>query len=160
MAALDVDWVALRLVLVYGSGVKGNMAKLVQLARSRFPLPLGGLTAKRSLLALDNLAEAVHSVLSAKQPLRRPLIVADPEPLTIGEMIAAMRQGLGRRPGLIPVPQSLLEAALRVGGREEMYARLAGPLIADPSALVRLGWTPPVGTKAGLAALAAAGERA
>jgi nucleoside-diphosphate-sugar epimerase len=160
LAQLDVDWVALRLVLVYGPGAKGNMAKLVQLARSRFPLPLGGLTAKRSLLALDNLAEAVHSVLSAAQPLRRPLIVADPEPLTIAEMIAAMRRGLGRRPGLIPVPEPLLEAAFRAGGRQEMYARLAGPLIADPSALLRLGWAPPVATMAGLATLAAASERA
>jgi nucleoside-diphosphate-sugar epimerase len=136
--------------------VKGNMAKLIQLARSRFPLPLGGLTAKRSLLALDNLAEAVHTVLSAKESLRRPLIVADPEPLTIAEMIAAMRRGLGRRPGLIPVPQVLLEPAFRATGRAEMYERLAGALIADPSALLRLGWVPPVTTKAGLAALAAA----
>jgi nucleoside-diphosphate-sugar epimerase len=160
LAALEIDWVALRLVLVYGSGVKGNMARLVGLARSRFPLPFGGLTAKRSLLALDNLAEAVHTVLAAAQPLRRPLIVADPEPLTIAEMIAAMRQGLGRRPGLIPVPQALLEPAFRVAGRQEMYERLTGALVADPSALLRLGWAPPIATKAGLAALAAASESA
>ena len=160
LAALDIDWVALRLVLVYGPGVKGNMSRLVQLARSPFPLPLGGLTARRSLLALDNLAEAVHAVLCAAQPLRRPLIVADPDPLTIGEMIAAMRRGLGRRPGLVRLPQSLLEAAFRAGGRQEMYERLAGRLVADPSALLRLGWTPPVGTKDGLAALAAAREGA
>jgi nucleoside-diphosphate-sugar epimerase len=160
LAALDVDWVALRLVLVYGPGVKGNMARLVGLARSPFPLPLGGLTAKRSLLALDNLAEAVHTALSATAPLRRPLIVADPEPMTIAEMLAAMRRGLGRRPGLIPVPHALLEAAFRAGGRQEMYARLASPLIADPSALMRLGWTPPVATEAGLAALAAAAATA
>ena len=55
LAALDLDWVALRPVLVYGAGVKGNMAALVRLARSRLPLPFGGLTARRSLLALDNL---------------------------------------------------------------------------------------------------------
>ena len=34
LAALDLDWVALRLVLVYGKGVKGNMAELVRFARS------------------------------------------------------------------------------------------------------------------------------
>jgi nucleoside-diphosphate-sugar epimerase len=160
LTALDIDWVALRLVLVYGPGVKGNMSRLLQLARSPFPLPLGGLTARRSLLALDNLAEAVHAVLCTAQPLRRPLIVADPDPLTIAEMIAAMRRGLGRRPGLVRLPQWLLEAVFRAGGRQEMYERLAGRLVADPSALLRLGWAPPVGTKDGLAALAAAGEDA
>ena len=50
LASLDLDWVALRPVLVYGPGVKGNMAELMRLARSRLPLPFGGLTARRSLL--------------------------------------------------------------------------------------------------------------
>jgi nucleoside-diphosphate-sugar epimerase len=151
---LDLDWVALRLVLVYGTGVKGNMAQLLRFARMPYPLPLGALTAPRSLLALDNLVAAVDAVLAAPQPLRRPLIVAEPEPLTIPDMVAAMRQGLGRRPGLIPVPPKLLEAAMRAAGRAEVYQRLAGKLVADPSALVGLGWTPVVSSRDALAALA------
>ena len=154
LSELDLDWVALRLVLVYGAGVKGNMAELVRFARARYPLPLRLLTARRSLLALDNRVTAVDAALAAPQPLRRPLIVADPQALTIPEMIAAMRAGLGRRPGLIPLPPSLLEAALRAAGRAEIYERLAGSLVADPSALRRLGWSPTVATPDGLAALA------
>jgi nucleoside-diphosphate-sugar epimerase len=155
LAELELDWAALRLVLVYGAGVKGNMAELLRLARTRYPLPLGGLTAPRSVLALANLATAVDAVLRAPAPLRRPLIVADPAPLTIPAMIAAMRGGLGRRPGLIPVPPRWLEAALRAAGRPEVYQRLAGKLVVDPAALLRLGWTPAVSSPEGLAALAA-----
>ena len=154
LADLDLDWVALRLVLVYGAGVKGNMAQLLRLARSPYPLPLGGLSAQRSLLAIDNLVAAVDAVLAAPQPLRRPLIVADPAALTIPEMITAMRRGLGRRPGLIPVPPRLLETAARMAGRAEIYQRLAGSLVVEPSALVRLGWTPTIATPDGLSALA------
>jgi nucleoside-diphosphate-sugar epimerase len=154
LAELDLDWIALRLVLVYGPGVKGNMAELVRLARLPYPLPVGGLTGRRSLLALENLAAAIDTVLSAPVPLRRPLIVADPTPATIPEMITAMRRGLGRRPGLIPMPQRLLEAALRALGREEISQRLAGSLVADPAALTRLGWRPAISTMDGLAALA------
>jgi nucleoside-diphosphate-sugar epimerase len=153
LAELDLDWVALRLVLVYGTGVKGNMAQLVRFARSPYPLPLRLLEARRSLLSLDNLAAAVDAVLAAPGPLRRPLIVADREALTLPEMIAAMRRGLGRRPGLLPVPLRLLEAGLRAAGRSEIYDRLAGALVASPAALVQLGWTPPVTTQDGLAAL-------
>ncbi|MBX9772896.1 MAG: NAD-dependent epimerase/dehydratase family protein [Xanthobacteraceae bacterium] len=153
LAALDIDWVALRPVLVYGPGVKGNMAELLRLARSRLPLPFGGLTARRSLLALDNLVGAVDCALSVPGPLRRPLIVADPEPLTLPEMVAAMRRGLGRRPGLIPVPSGWLAVACRAAGREEAYRRLAGSLVADSTALRRLGWIPSVTTPAGLASL-------
>jgi nucleoside-diphosphate-sugar epimerase len=153
LAALELDWVALRLATVYGPGMKGNMVELVRLARARYPLPLGGLTGRRSLLALDNLAEAVVTVLSAREPLRRPLLVADPEPLTVAEMIAALRHGLGRRPGLVTVPEPLLRALVRAAGRSELYERLNGPLVADPSALLRLGWVPRVQTSAALAAL-------
>src|ERR1043166_815586 len=72
LATVGIDWVALR---------------------------VGALTARRSLLSLDNLAAAVDCVLKADGPLRRVLIAADPQPLTVAEMIAAMRRGLGRRPG-------------------------------------------------------------
>jgi len=154
LARLAIDWVALRPVLVYGPGVKGNMAALVRLARSPYPLPLAGLPAKRSLLGLDNLAAAIDTVLAAPEPLRRPLIVADPEPLTVAAMIAAMREGLGRRPGVFPVPAALMEAAFRATGRSEAFARLAGSLVASPSALRQLGWVPAAETRAGLAALA------
>jgi UDP-glucose 4-epimerase len=154
LSELALDWVALRLVLVYGPGVKGNMAELVRFARTPYPLPLGALGARRSLLSLDNLVAAVDAVLGAPGPLRRPFIAADPEALTIPEMIAAVRRGLGRRPGLVPVPPALLEVALRALGRSEVYQRLAGSLVADASALRKLGWTPPVATAEGLAALA------
>ena len=154
LAELDLDWVALRLVLVYGPGVKGNMAELLRLARLPYPLPLGALKARRSVLSLDNLVAAIDTVLAAPEPLRRPLIVADRDPLTIPQMIAAMRRGLGRRGGLIPVPLPLLKAALRASGRMEIYQRVAGSLVADPSALARLNWVPPVSSQDGLAALA------
>lgn len=153
LAETDLDWVALRLALVYGPGVQGNMARLIKLARSPYPLPLAGLKSEHSLLGLDNLVEAVDTVLAAKGPLKRPLIVADPKPLTIGAMIAAMRQGLGRRPGLFYVPKPVLEGALRAAGQAEPLAPLFGSLVADPSALARLNWVPPVKTEAGLAAL-------
>ena len=153
LAETALDWVALRLALVYGPGVEGNMARLIKLARSPYPLPLAGLKAEHSLLALDNLVEAVDKVLAAQEPLKRPLIVADPKPLTLGGIIAAMRQGLGRRAALFYVPKQLLKTALRAAGHSEGYEPLFGSLVADPSALARLNWVPRVDTTAGLAAL-------
>lgn len=154
LAKLDLDWVALRLALVYGPGVKGNMARLVGLARSPYPLPLGGLQAQRSVLSLNNLVAAIECVLSVPGPLRRPLIVAEPQPLTVPEMIAAMRRGLGRRPLLFSVPAAILESAFRLAGHLELYRRLAEPLVADPTCLMRLGWVLAIATPDGLAAIA------
>ena len=72
LAELDIDWVSLRAMLVYGRGVTGNMAQLMRLARSPFPLPLGSLRARRSLLAVENLLAAIEAVLAAPGTLRRP----------------------------------------------------------------------------------------
>ena len=153
LAELDLDWVSLRAVLVYGPGVKGNMARLMQLARSPYPLPLAGLKARRSLLALENLSTAIETVLTAPGTLRRVFVAADPQALTIAEMIGAMRAGLGRKPSLFPLPPPLLEIPLRAAGREEMSRRLSGSLIANSAALTALGWVPPLTTPAGLAKL-------
>jgi UDP-glucose 4-epimerase len=153
LADLDLEWVALRAVLVYGRGVKGNMAQLMRLARSPLPLPVASLRARRSLLALENLSTAIEAVLAAPGPLQRALIVADPQPLTVAEMIAALRGGLGRRAQVFPLAPRLLEILLRAAGQGESYSRISGSLVADPSVLMGLGWAPVVTTPVGLSRL-------
>jgi hypothetical protein len=64
-----------------------------------------------------------------------------------------MRRGLGRQPHVFPLPAALLQLLLRAAGREEIYQRLSRSLVADPSALISLGWAPPLATPAGLARL-------
>ncbi len=154
LATIGIDWVALRPVLVYGDGIKGNMAALLQLAQSPWPLPLAALKAKRSLLAIENLTEAVDLTLKTAMPLRRPLIVADDNPLTIGEMIQALRFGLGRKAGLIPIPESVLRFGCSLLGKSEAFERVAGSLTVSTEALKGLGWRPPVTSAQGLTELA------
>lgn len=153
LAEIDLDWVSLRAALVYGPGVKGNIAQLARLARLPFPLPLRSIRGRRSLLALDNLSAAIEVVLKTPGTLCRPFIAADREALTVGDMIAAMRAGMGRRPGVYPMPPALIGLLLRSIGHEEIYRRMSGSLIADPSALLSLGWAPPLTTADGLSRL-------
>ena len=153
LSELDLDWVSLRAALVYGPGVKGNIAQLMRLARSPLPLPLGGFAGRRSLLALENLSGAIETVLTAPGILRRPLITADAEALTVGEMIAAMRDGLGRWRQVFPLPPVLFDFLLRSIGQGENYQRLSRSLVADPSALIGLGWAPRLTTSDGLSRL-------
>ncbi|WP_029029528.1 NAD-dependent epimerase/dehydratase family protein [Salinarimonas rosea] len=154
LTGLGLDWAALRPVLVYGPGVKGNMASLVRLATTPWPLPLGGLRGRRSLLALENLAEAVRIVIAADGRLCRPYLVADDGAWTLPEMIGVMRRGRGMKPMLVPVPQALVAGLLRATGRGEAAERLTGDLVVETRALKALGWRPVVATPDGLAALA------
>jgi nucleoside-diphosphate-sugar epimerase len=159
LAELDLDWVSLRAALVYGPGVKGNIAQLMRLARLPLPLPLRSIGGRRSLLALENLSAAIEVVLTTSGPLRRPFIAADREVLTIDEMIAAMRDGLGRRPNVFAVSPALLRLLFRSIGHDNIYRRMSGSLVADPSALIGLGWAPPLNTADGLCRLMRAGKR-
>jgi len=92
-------------------------------------------------------------VLTAPGILRRPLITADAEALTVGEMIAAMRDGLGRWRQVFPLPPVLFDFVLRSIGQGENYRRLSRSLVADPSALIGLGWAPRLTTSDGLSRL-------
>lgn len=145
--------VTLRPVLVHGPGVKGNLAALLRLAQLPLPLPLGALPNRRSLLGVANLGSAVaHAIETAI--VKGAYLVADPEPVTVAEIIAAMRAGLGRRRGLVAVPIGPVRLALAAIGRGDVWERLAGDLVVDTVRLRATGWQPVETTADGLAAMA------
>jgi nucleoside-diphosphate-sugar epimerase len=154
--AAGVPFTILRPVLIYGAGVKGNFARLMDLARKPWPLPLGLCRNRRSLLSRRNLIDAIHLALASPGARGETYVVADPTPLTLAEIVKALRTGEGRRPGLLPVPPALIALAARTLGRAEEWQRLGGMLVADPIKLVHAGWKPAPDTRVGLAELARA----
>jgi UDP-glucose 4-epimerase len=148
--ASGVPFTILRPVLIYGPGVKGNLERLLHLAHSAWPLPLGLCRNRRSVLARGNLIAAVHLALETPATAGETYNVADPTPLTLAEIVKTLRAGMGRSAGLLPVPPSALALSLRAMGRAEEWARLGGELVADASKLLGAGWKPVVDTRAGL----------
>ena len=153
-----VPFTILRPVLIYGSGVKGNLARLIDLARKPWPLPLGLCRNRRSLLARENLIGAIHAALQFPAARNETYIVADPKPLTLAEIVGALRAGEDRSPGLLPVPPPLIALAAHALGRSEEWQRLGGTMVADPGKLLQAGWRPAVDTHAGLAELGRGGR--
>ncbi|MDX2287373.1 MAG: NAD-dependent epimerase/dehydratase family protein [Hyphomicrobiaceae bacterium] len=153
------DWCILRPVLIYGPGVKGNMATLIRLAATDWPLPLGALNGRRSVLAIENAIAAVEHALTSPLASRRTFLVADEEPVTVPDILTHLRRGFGQSPGLVPVPTALLAAVATMVGKGEASARVLGDLIVDTAALRATGWYPSTSTAAALEA-AARDERA
>jgi len=56
------------------------------------------------------------------------------------------------------VPDTMLRWMLHASGRDDILERVSGSLVADPTALMKLGWSPPLATRAGLGALMRASE--
>ncbi|HVZ06046.1 NAD-dependent epimerase/dehydratase family protein [Hyphomicrobium sp.] len=142
LAGSNTRWTVLRPVLVYGPGVKGNMAALMRLAAQPYPLPFSALKSRRSLVSIGNLLGAIEHVLQSQAAEDGSFIVADHAPVTIADAIRALRKGRGRQPLLFPVPQQAIASALRLAGKSELAERLTGDLVADASRLRQTGWTP------------------
>ena len=139
--------------MVYGRGVKGNIASLATLAQTPMPLPFGGLDNHRSLLALENLAVAIDLVLTSPKAEGEIFLVADSEPISVADMVAAMREGLGRAPHLIRVPAVGVKRLMATFGKEAEWERLSGNFVIDAAKLRGIGWTPRVKTREGIAAM-------
>jgi nucleoside-diphosphate-sugar epimerase len=149
-----VDFAVLRPVLVYGPGVKGNLRALARLAALPVPLPFAAFTNRRSVLSLHNLVAAITHVLRHPASGGETYVVADLQPVSLADMVTALRAGLGRAPQLIKVPPGLVHVGLAMLGRARNWDQLDGRLIVDPSKLVDAGWRPDLDTAAGLAAVA------
>lgn len=149
----------LRPAPVYGRGMKGNLDKLLRLAGTPYPLPLGGLSNRRSLLDVEALGRAVIHVLTAPAAIEGAYIVSDKEPVTVAGIVAAFRTGMGRPPGLFTVPAPLLKTVAALAGRSEAVRGMFAEEICDPSALEETGWIATRSSIDGLVALAQDGAK-
>jgi nucleoside-diphosphate-sugar epimerase len=150
LARLNAPAVILRPVLVAGPRPGGNLATLLRLARLQLPLRLDALNGRRSLVALADLCAAVAHVLADRTHIGETYIVAHPEPIRIGDMFAALREGLGRKPVGLVVPGKLLRAALEFARMSDARDKLFGDLVASPAKLMATGWAPQIPPRAAL----------
>jgi nucleoside-diphosphate-sugar epimerase len=153
VAQSGTGFTVLRPAVVYGKGVKGNIAALATLAKTALPLPFGGLDNRRALLALDNLLSAILFVLRAEQAANETFLVADAEPISVADLVAAMREGLGRPPHLVRVPQGAVRRILKSFGKEADWERVSGSFVVSPAKLMGIGWRPSVSTRDGIVAM-------
>lgn len=149
------DAVAIRPPLVYGPGVRANFLALMRMVDAGIPLPFSSVRNARSLIALDNLVDAIIVAMRDPQPIRGTFYVCDGPPLSTPELIRQMAYALGRAPRLVPFPVWLMLGAGRLLGRGDSAESLFGSLVVDDHAFrQRFGWTPPLSQEAAFAAVA------
>ncbi|MBR9972782.1 NAD-dependent epimerase/dehydratase family protein [Magnetospirillum sulfuroxidans] len=139
----------LRPPLVHGPGAKGNLAVLIKAVARGMPLPLGLVRNRRSMVGVDNLADAVAFLLDHRPAGR--FLIRDDGDLSTAELVRTLAAALGRSPRLLPVPPVLLALAAHLLGRRAMVERVLESLVVDDTPLRALGWTPPLSLQAGLA---------
>ncbi|MGQ0659184.1 MAG: NAD-dependent epimerase/dehydratase family protein [Chromatiales bacterium] len=145
----------LRPPLVYGPGVGANFLRLVRAVQKGVPLPFARVVNLRSLVYVENLAEAILVCMESQAAAHKTYLISDVD-VSTPDLIYAIASVLGRRPRLIRMPLW----ALRLGGvltlRSAAVSRLLDSLLIDDSRIRReLFWTPSMTMQQGLARTAA-----
>jgi nucleoside-diphosphate-sugar epimerase len=141
-----------RAPLVYGSGVRANFFRLLDLARSGLPLPLASVANVRSMVSVWNLCDLIRALSQHERPMTGVFLVADGEDVSTADLIRRLALLMNRPARLFPVPVGALRIFAPLVGRGAEINRLCDSLVIDISqTLTRLGWSPPLTLDAGLA---------
>lgn len=144
----------LRPPLVYGAGMRGNFLMLLKAVARRWPLPLAAIDNLRSLIHVENLADAISLVLRAPAGTCDTFLLSDGD-ISTPDLIRCLSAAMDRRPRLWSVAPATLVALGRLTGQGAAIARLTTSLRVDSSLIrTRLGWSPPVAMIDGLSDVA------
>jgi nucleoside-diphosphate-sugar epimerase len=150
-----LDVVIVRPPLVYGPQVRANFLRLMDAIWKGVPLPLGAIGARRSLVYVDNLADALMHCATDPRAAHQCFHVADSDPLTVAELARALARHLEKPARLLPVPANWLRFAGQLTGRTAYVDRLVGALELDTTRIrTVLDWQAPYSIDEGLAATA------
>ena len=133
--------------LVYGSGVKGNMLKLLQLAQKNIPLPFGNIHNRRSMVFIGNLVALLNKIIETKTP--GIFIAGDAVPVSTTYLVSLIRKYSGKKTSLVYIPKWLQMMIKKL--QYPLYIRLFGSFVIDNSVTnKRLRFQPPYSTEEGV----------
>ena len=153
---LALECVIVRPPLVYGPGVRANFLRLMRLVDSGVPIPLAGVSNRRSLVFVGNLVDALRACCLRAEAAGQIFSVSDGEDVSTPELIKRVAHALGRPARLFRFPLPLLRLAGVLIAQPQAIARLTGDLIVDAEPIrSALGWRAPYSMEQGLAETAA-----
>ena len=146
-----LEIVIIRLPLVYGRSVKGNLARLIKIVQSGIPLPLSLVKNQRSMIGIDNLIDLLICCIDHPNAAGKTFLASDTENLSTPDLIKNLANSMGRKSHLFPAPIFLLKLLGSILGKQKEINRLLGSLKVDSSYTQEvLNWTPPVSVTEGI----------
>lgn len=150
-AETGMEVVIIRPPLVYGPRVKGNFASMITLVGKGFPLPMGAIHNKRSLVGIDNLVDLIIRCIGHPAAANQVFLAGDGADLSTTELLRGVGRAMGKPARLIPVPAGMLQLGATLLGKKAMAQRLLGSLQVDISKTCELlDWRPPYTVDEGL----------
>lgn len=147
----EIEGVILRPPMVYGPGVKANFLRLMQVVKAGVPLPLKNVNNKRSMVYVNNLADAVRVCIEHPDASGQVFFVADDESLATSELVRELAQAMNKPARLIPFPVPIMRGMARLIGKTGEIDRLTSSLVVGTKKIrTQLGWSPPWSVSEGI----------
>lgn len=146
-----LETVILRLPLVYGKNVKGNLARLIRLVKSGIPLPFGDIANQRSMIGIDNLVDLLINCIENPNAAGKTFLVSDGKDLSTSDLIKIISSSMGKKARLFSLPRILLKFLAIIFRKEQEINRLIRSLRVDNAYTQKtLNWKPPLTVEEGL----------
>jgi len=140
----SMELVVIRPSLIYGPGVKGNLALLAKAIDKGLPLPLGAIKNQRDMLSLNNLIDLIKTCIEHPAAAGQVFLCCDNESVSTPQLITLIGNGRGKHARLWKVPLFMLRLFACLTGRQSMLKRLSSDFRIDiQHTMNTLDWTPP-----------------
>lgn len=137
--------------LVYGPGNPGNFFRLLRLAATGLPLPLGAFENKRSMVFVGNLIDSIIVCMCAPIAVGKTYLVSDGQDVSTPKLISLIREKLGVPVRLFRIDAEFIRVVARIAGFGATVEKLVGSLLVDCRKIKSdLAWTPPFSLAEGL----------
>ena len=143
----SLEVVIVRLPLVYGYGVKGNLARLIKIVKSGIPLPLSKVNNQRSMIGIDNLIDLLIRCIDHSEANGKTFLASDGEDLSTPELIKLIASSIGKRTYLFPLPVFLLNFLSSIFGKQKEIESLR---IDNSYTKEILNWKPTLSVEEGI----------
>jgi nucleoside-diphosphate-sugar epimerase len=138
---LGIDVHILRPPVVYGRKAPGNLTRLARAVAQGWPLPLGAIHNRRSIVSIRGLVSTIFWCLE-REPKNEVSIwnPTDLTPMSTTQIVTAIARGRKHAAKNFAVPPSLLRTAMIAVGQRRMASQLLDSWELDSSALIEAGF--------------------
>jgi UDP-glucose 4-epimerase len=145
-----MDYVILRVPLIYGPGVKANFYNLLNLLSHNYPLPLSQVENLRSLLYVENLCDVIERLIQSPDCKNRVFLVKDYNLSTV-DLVTSISTAFKNKPNFFHLPKKLIDPLARVFNQTSKIEKLFGSLVIDDALLRKeLLWQPNIDFNIGI----------
>jgi len=137
------DYIILRPPLIYGKDAPGNVKSISLFLKYKLPLPFGGISNKRSFIAIENLLSVINLTLSNSKALNKVILPSDGVDLSTKDFVKLIGYLNKKSPNIIFLYPKILSLILFLLGQTRISESLLSDLQIDSSYLFdEMDWKP------------------